>query len=155
MPEEVFSGPGEVLELENPGIIPWEVLFGVPWRSPEALQPPVLLEPREGITGKTNYFTSPGVWPAPFCGPHGLTPSERTKAAKQTEALRRYLSAERGRNSSVASKALPSSSLLLGKIPAFLAQAHPLPPNCCIPWKPQSLRVSLQKSPSARFRHHG
>lgn len=74
-PEEVLSGSGEVLELENPGIVPWEILFGVPWRSPEALQPPVLLEPKGQIPGKTNYFTIRCL-ASTFCGPQGLTPSE-------------------------------------------------------------------------------
>lgn len=45
LPEDMLPGSGEVLELEDPGIIPGEILFGIPRRSPETLEPPVLLEP--------------------------------------------------------------------------------------------------------------
>lgn len=76
LPEEVLSGSGEVLELENPGIIPWEILFGVPWRSPEALQPPVLLEPTEQARGMTNSFTNCSGLPAPSVVQRNSTPSE-------------------------------------------------------------------------------
>lgn len=73
LPEEVLSGSGEVLELENPGIIPWEILFGVPRGSPEALQPPVLLEPREQVTGKSKLLQQSRCVASTCCGLQGLT----------------------------------------------------------------------------------
>lgn len=132
-PEEVLSGSGEVLELENPGIIPWEILFGVPRRSPEALQPPVLLEPTGQITGKTNHFTHQGMRPAPSVVCHlQRGQKEQSKASQKKILVQREPETEARSPNNLP---LHQGSAILFPLPA---QAHPLPPT---PASPGSLRA--------------
>lgn len=41
----MLPGLEEILELEDPGVVPGQILIGVPWGCPEAFQSPVFLEP--------------------------------------------------------------------------------------------------------------